>query len=108
MYREFKFWFPVLILGVRKLADLGKSVYYYENTEGGHGGAADNKQRAFMSTLVYTFLHEALAGTMANVDSADLLEVAMEARDAASDASGASAGAICAAFLAIHTDAESQ
>ena len=27
------------------------SVFYYENTEGGHGGAADNKQRAKMWAL---------------------------------------------------------
>ncbi len=29
----------------------GDRVYYYENIEGGHGGAADNKQRAFMACL---------------------------------------------------------
>ena len=33
---------------------------YYENGEGGHGGAADNKQRAFMTTLAYDFLWGAL------------------------------------------------
>ncbi len=27
------------------------SVWYYENIEGGHGGAANNKQSAFMQTL---------------------------------------------------------
>ena len=32
----------------------------YENIEGGHGGAADNKQRAFMTTLVYEFLWKTL------------------------------------------------
>ena len=32
------------------------SVYYYENMEGGHGGAADNKQQAYMSTLYLDFL----------------------------------------------------
>jgi len=31
-------------------------VEYYENIEGGHGGAADNKQSAFMWTLSYEFL----------------------------------------------------
>ncbi|MBL8750354.1 MAG: S9 family peptidase [Planctomycetes bacterium] len=31
-------------------------VLYYENIEGGHGGAADNKQAAFMSALSWTFL----------------------------------------------------
>jgi len=36
-------------------------VYYYENIEGGHGGAADNRQRAFMKTLEYTFLWDALS-----------------------------------------------
>ena len=34
----------------------GKDVRYYENIEGGHGGAADNKQRAHMTALAYTFL----------------------------------------------------
>ena len=52
---------------VRKLVDMEKpSTYYYENIEGGHGGAADNKQRAFMTTLAYSFLEQALAkGTLA-------------------------------------------
>jgi prolyl oligopeptidase len=31
-------------------------VLYWENTEGGHGGAADNEQRAFMWALTYNFL----------------------------------------------------
>jgi len=43
-----------------KMHDMGHRVLYYENTEGGHGGAADNSQRAFMSALVYKFLREAL------------------------------------------------
>ena len=49
---------------VRKLLDLGKeqTTYYYENMEGGHGGASDNKQRAFMATLAYNFLEKALSG----------------------------------------------
>ena len=48
---------------VRKLLDVGiLRTYYYENIEGGHGGAADNQQRAFMSTLAYDFLEQALAG----------------------------------------------
>ncbi|MFO0908861.1 MAG: prolyl oligopeptidase family serine peptidase [Isosphaeraceae bacterium] len=34
----------------------GHNVLYYENTEGGHAGAADNKQAAFMQALAYTFL----------------------------------------------------
>lgn len=28
-------------------------VYYYENIEGGHGGAADNKQQAFMNVRTF-------------------------------------------------------
>ena len=36
-------------------------VLYYENIEGGHGGAADNGQRAFMDTLIYSFLWDTLA-----------------------------------------------
>lgn len=35
-------------------------VYYYENIEGGHGGAADNGQRAHMQALGYTFLRQRL------------------------------------------------
>ncbi len=38
----------------------GKDVTYYENVEGGHGGAADNAQAAFMSALAWTFLRERL------------------------------------------------
>ena len=36
------------------------NVWYYENIEGGHSGAADNKQRAFMKTLEYQFLWDTL------------------------------------------------
>ena len=43
-----------------KMDDMGHQVLYYENTEGGHGGAADNSQRAFMSALAYRFLRETL------------------------------------------------
>ena len=35
-------------------------VYYYENTEGGHAGGANNEQRAYMDALAYTFLLEEL------------------------------------------------
>jgi prolyl oligopeptidase len=33
-----------------------QKVWYYENTEGGHGGAANNAQRADMSAITYSFL----------------------------------------------------
>lgn len=42
------------------LADLGKDVTYWENTEGGHGGAADAAQQATMQALLYTFLRQLL------------------------------------------------
>jgi prolyl oligopeptidase len=46
-----------------RMEELGvKDVWYYENTEGGHAGAADNSQVAFMNALEYTFLWEMLAG----------------------------------------------
>jgi len=35
-------------------------VQYWENTEGGHGGAADNGQRAYMWALTYNFLAKEL------------------------------------------------
>jgi hypothetical protein len=45
---------------VRSLQEEAKEqapvVYYWENVEGGHGGAADNKQKAHMWTLTYSFL----------------------------------------------------
>ena len=34
----------------------GHQVWYYENIEGGHAGAADNEQVAFKSALSYSFL----------------------------------------------------
>jgi prolyl oligopeptidase len=44
-----------------KMLDAGKDVRYYENIEGGHGGAANNKQSAHMNALAYTFLWQQLA-----------------------------------------------
>jgi prolyl oligopeptidase len=38
----------------------GHDVTYYENIEGGHGGAANNAQSAYMSALAYTFLKQKL------------------------------------------------
>ena len=45
---------------VAKLEANGFSPLYYENIEGGHGGAADIKQRAYVDALVYTFLSSRL------------------------------------------------
>jgi len=41
---------------VAKMRDMGHDATYYENVEGGHGGAANNAQSAFMWALVYEFL----------------------------------------------------
>jgi prolyl oligopeptidase len=39
-----------------RMAEMGHDVRYYENIEGGHGGAANNEQAAHMQALAYTFL----------------------------------------------------
>ena len=41
---------------VARMREQGHDVVYYENIEGGHAAAADNKQEAFMEALAYTFL----------------------------------------------------
>ena len=43
-----------------KMKDMGFDVRYYENIEGGHSGAADNAQTAYMNALAYTFLWQKL------------------------------------------------
>lgn len=45
-----------------KMDAAGKDVRYYENIEGGHGGAANNAQAAHMSALAFTFLWNTLSG----------------------------------------------
>jgi prolyl oligopeptidase len=40
---------------VARMREYGCRVHYYENIEGGHGGAADNAQRAFQWALVHEF-----------------------------------------------------
>ncbi|MEN3110200.1 prolyl oligopeptidase family protein [Uliginosibacterium paludis] len=42
-------------------ADGASKVWYYENLEGGHAGAADNRQLAHTSALAYTFLWQTLS-----------------------------------------------
>ncbi|MET0887117.1 MAG: prolyl oligopeptidase family serine peptidase [Mycetocola sp.] len=44
-----------------RMLDAGCDVTYYENIEGGHGGAATNEQAARMLALAYRFLAERLA-----------------------------------------------
>ena len=44
-----------------KMMDMGADkVWYYENMEGGHGGAANNAQRADMNMIAYSFLWNSL------------------------------------------------
>ncbi|OLB82103.1 MAG: S9 family peptidase [Actinobacteria bacterium 13_2_20CM_2_71_6] len=45
---------------VARLAEHGYDVAYYENIEGGHGAAADNRQLALKSALVLEFLWQRL------------------------------------------------
>jgi prolyl oligopeptidase len=45
-----------------RMLSLGHKVLYYENIEGGHGGAADNAQRAHMKALEFSFLWKELGG----------------------------------------------
>jgi prolyl oligopeptidase len=45
---------------VARMKEQGHDVLYYENIEGGHGGAANNEQRAYMQALAYTFLWQEL------------------------------------------------
>jgi prolyl oligopeptidase len=42
------------------MSAMGQDVLYYENIEGGHGGAADNAQRADMLALEFSFLWQKL------------------------------------------------
>ena len=43
-----------------RMAEQGHDLLYYENIEGGHGGAADNRQRADMMALEFAFLWQQL------------------------------------------------
>jgi len=45
-----------------KMLALGHTPLYFENTEGGHAGAADNAQKADMLALEFAFLWQALGG----------------------------------------------
>jgi prolyl oligopeptidase len=49
---------------VAALEETSHQVWYYENIEGGHAGAADNAQTAFKSALSYSFLNRILGGRL--------------------------------------------
>ena len=44
----------------RACSPRGTRCYYYENIEGGHGGAADNEQRALVQALEFSYLWQQL------------------------------------------------
>ncbi len=45
---------------VARMLEQGHDPLYYENIEGGHGGAADHEQRAHLQALEFTFLWQQL------------------------------------------------
>jgi prolyl oligopeptidase len=51
---------------VARLRELGHEVWYYENTEGGHGGSSTNEQLADRVALSYAHLWRALGSGQAN------------------------------------------
>ena len=44
----------------RRMVDMGKPIYYFKNTEGGHGAAANLNQRAYMWAVTYAYLWKML------------------------------------------------
>jgi prolyl oligopeptidase len=46
-----------------RMEQQGHTVRYFENIEGGHGGAANNRQTAYMQALAFRFLTEKLFGS---------------------------------------------
>jgi prolyl oligopeptidase len=45
---------------VAKMKDMGHTVYYYENIEGGHGAAANMEQAAYNWALIYSYFWQYL------------------------------------------------
>lgn len=45
---------------VAKLQEYGHTFDYYENLEGGHAGVSNNKQQAFLTALIYSYLDDKL------------------------------------------------
>ncbi len=44
-----------------KMESMGKDYFYYENIEGGHGGASNNDQSAYLRALTYSYFWHQLA-----------------------------------------------
>ncbi|WP_036530002.1 prolyl oligopeptidase family protein, partial [Nocardia sp. CNY236] len=51
------------------LKSQGHEVWYHENIEGGHSGAADNKQAAFQTTLLFEFFTQMLVERRSGVSN---------------------------------------
>jgi prolyl oligopeptidase len=47
---------------VARMREMGHPVYYFENIEGGHSAAANQKQRARRVALEFVYLHRQLMG----------------------------------------------
>jgi prolyl oligopeptidase len=45
-----------------KMKAAGQPFYYYENMEGGHGGAANQEQLAYRAALEYAYFAKMLMG----------------------------------------------
>ena len=45
-----------------RMLEQGHNVLYYENIEGGHGGAANNQQKSHLLALENAFLWKTLGG----------------------------------------------
>ena len=43
-----------------RLHEFGQPALYFENIEGGHGGSANNRQKAYQGAMAYSFLWEQL------------------------------------------------
>ena len=46
-----------------RMLEMGQDVLYHENIEGGHGGAADNRQRARLWALTFAFFDKTIAAS---------------------------------------------
>jgi prolyl oligopeptidase len=51
---------------VALMEEYGHPYYYYENIEGGHAGTTNNKQAAYSSALIYSYLKDQLMPKTAN------------------------------------------
>jgi prolyl oligopeptidase len=50
-----------------RMLEQGHATLYFENMEGGHGGAADNAQRADLLALEFAFLWQELGARRARI-----------------------------------------